>query len=189
MLERALSKTFANLSTLMLVALVVTGPLHLVQAYVFKDALAVAELAPEIRAFPEGRQVRGVAKQDLENEKTTLLIVLGIEILLLPLVLAAAKRVVEVSDRDGIPTVVDAWTHLTAPPRGGYLSGPGLVALVLGLVSAWLTWMIGTRLADMASADLAWALIGVTRATSVALLVAITCGTAVSVVEEAPRRI
>lgn len=178
MLDRALGKTFANLSTLLLLACVFTLPIHLVHAYVFKEALAVAEIGPEIRAFPEGRQVRGVAKEDLDGERKALLIVLGIEVLLLPAAYRATRRVIEVSDEGGVATVIDAWTHLRSTARSEVSQGPVAVAAVVGLVGAWLVWMIGNLLSDMVSADLTWALTGLTRAFSVALFTAIACGVA-----------
>lgn len=184
MLDRALGKTFANLSTLLLLACVFTLPIHLVHAYVFKEALAVAEIGPEIRAFPEGRQVRGVAKEDLDDERKTLLIVLGIEVLLLPAAYRATRRVIEVSDEGGVPTVIDAWSHLRSATHSSLAPGPVAVAAVVGLIAAWLVWMIGSLLSDTASADLAWAVTGLTRALSVALFIAIASGVAASLPRE-----
>ena len=189
MLDRALAKTFANLSTLLLLACVFTLPIHLVHAYVFREALAVAELSPEIRTFPEGRQVRGVAKGDLEQERISLVIVIGFEMLLLPFAFRAARRVFEVDDEGGVPTTVDAWSHWRSTPQGGLLPGPTAIAAVIGLVAAWLVWGIGSQLADMASADMAWAVTGLTRASSVALFTALSCGVAASLPPTQPKKI
>ena len=180
MLDRALGKTFANLSTLLLLASLFTGPIHLVHAYVFREALAVAELGPEIRAGPEGRQVRGVSKGDLDSERNSLVIVIGVEMLLLPFAFRASRRVFEVDDEGGVPTAVDAWSHLRTAPRGGLSTGPTAVAAVIGLVAAWFVWTIGSQLADMASADMAWAVTGLARASSIALFTALGCGVAAS---------
>ena len=178
MLDRALARTFAELSTLVLVALVLTGPIHLVQAYLFRDALAVQEIAPEIRAFPEGRQVRGVAKGDLTTERTAFYGALGIELLLLPLAFRATKRAMEVTEDGGVPTVLDAWSHLGGPSRPSFKPGPVLVAAAIGAGAALFVLLVGNLLADMASADFAWLVFGVGRATAAALFVAIVTGTA-----------
>jgi len=178
MLDRALARTFANLSTLMLVAFVLTLPIHMVQAYLFKDVLAVQELAPEIRSFPEGRQVRGVAKGDLGAERAAFLGALGLELLLLPIAYRAARRVIEVDEAGGLPGVRDAWSHLGGTSWPSLGSGPVMVAAALGAGAALLVLLIGNLLADMASADLAWAAFGLGRATAAALFVALVAGTA-----------
>lgn len=178
MLDRALGRTFAELSTLVLVALVLTGPIHLAQAYLFRDALAVQEIAPEIGTFPEGRQVRGVAKSDLTAERAAFFGALGIELLLLPLAFRATKRVMEVADDDGVPTVLDAWSHLGGSSRPAFKPGPVLVAAAIGAIAALLVLLVGNLLADMASADVAWLVFGLGRATAAALFVALVTGTA-----------
>src|SRR5687768_13951739 len=112
MLERALSRTFTNLSTLVLIAFVFTVPVHLVQAYLFRDVLAVQELAPEISALPEGRLVRGADKGDFQAERIALAIALAVDLLLLPLAFRAARRTYEIETAGGVPTVIDSWRHL-----------------------------------------------------------------------------
>ena len=176
MLERSLARTFANLSTLILVAFVITMPIHLAHAYVFRNALAVQELAPEISAFPEGRQVRGVAKSDLRDERTFLYFALALELLSLPLVYRAARRVLAIDDEGGVPGVVDSWRNLE--PLTGTQAAPALSAAIIGGVAGLFVWSIGAKLADMASADFTWILIGLGRATAVALFMAFATGAA-----------
>lgn len=188
MLDSAFARTFANLSTLILVAYVFTIPIHVVQAFMFQDALAVQEIAPEIRSFPEGRQVRGVAKGDLEGERVALFVTLGLDLLLLPLAYRAARRVLEVDDSGGVPGALDAWTHLGESTRPALSTGSFFVAAAIGGVGALLVLLTGNRLADMASADLAWALFGLTRATAAALFVAIVAGTAAASAAGATRK-
>lgn len=176
MLDHALGKTFANLSTLVLVACVFTLPVHLIHAYVFRSVLAVQEIGPEISAFPEGRQVRGVAKGDFDAERNWLLIALVAELALLPLAYRAARRVTEVDDAGGVPGVLDAWTHPGTSDRSRFIPGPIGIAAVIGGLAGWLVWMIGKLLADMASADVTWAMVGLSRAAAVALPIAFVCG-------------
>jgi hypothetical protein len=176
MLDRALSKTFANFSTLLLLACVITLPVHVVHAFVFRNVLAVQEIGPEIAAFPEGRQVRGVAKGDLVDERNWLLIALAAELVLLPLAYRAARRVIAVDDAGGVPTVLDAWGHLGNEGGSRVSIGPVGVAGAIGIASGWLVWMIGKLLADMASADIAWALIGLFRGFAMAVAIAFVVG-------------
>lgn len=180
MLDRALGKTFANLSTLVLVACIVTLPVALIHAFLFRDVLAVQEIAPEISTFPEGRLVRGVAKTDFVDERNWLLIALAAQTALLPLVYRAARRVIEVDDQGGVPTVTDAWTHLGTSQRARLLPGPILAGATLGTVCGYLVWTIGKVLAGMASADLTWALVGFSRGIAAALPYAFACGVAAS---------
>jgi hypothetical protein len=176
MLERSLARTFANLSTLILVAFVITMPVHLAHAFMFSDALAVQELAPEISEFPEGRQVRGVAKSDLRDERTFLYLALALELLSLPLVYRAARRVLATDDDGGVAGVLDSWRNLEGLARTEPI--PVLVASLVGGIAALLIWSIGARLADMASADFAWVLFGLGRATAVAVFMAFVTGAA-----------
>jgi hypothetical protein len=185
MLDRALGRTFANLSTLILVAFVFTMPIHILQAYMFRDVLAVQEIAPEMRSFPPGRQVRGVAEGDLGAERVAFLGALGIELLLLPIAYRAARRVMEVDESGGVPGVFDAWSHLRGTPRPSLKMGPVMVAGVIGAGAALLVLLIGNLLADIASADLAWASFGLGRATAAALFVALVAGTAAALPQPA----
>src|SRR5688572_18752779 len=118
MLDRALAKMFADLSTLILVACVVTVPIHLVHANVFKAELSVREMGPEMDALNEADRIRGVNRGEIEVERTWLAIVVLIELLTIPVVARAAQRVYSVKEEGGVPTVMDAYGHLR--------SGPGL---------------------------------------------------------------
>ncbi len=179
MLEHALSKTFASLSTLFLVAAVLTAPVHLVHAFLFRDVLAVVDLRSEIDEFPETRQVRGVARSDLDTERYSLLLVVVAEALALPLLVRAARRVIAVDDTGGVSTVRDALAHL----RKGGRTNPTAVkqAAIVGLIAAplaWLVWQIGGTIVDAVSRDARWAIVGLGRAASAALFMALVAGAA-----------
>ena len=185
MLDHALQKTFRNLSTLVLLACVITLPVHLIHAFLFKDVLSVAELRPEISEMPAGRQVRGVAKGDFDAERNTALLVLGVEILLLPLFFRASRRVMDQDDAGRVPTVVDAWKHLGS--EGTKLEGgPILVATLIGIAAGGLVFLIGRALADMSSADLAWLLTGASRGVATATAIALVVGTAAALPPKSP---
>lgn len=177
MLDRALAKMFADLSTLILVACVFTVPIHLVHAYVFKAELSVREMGPEIDALNEADRIRGVNRGDIEVERTWLAIVVAIELLMIPVIGRAAQRVYSVSEDGGVPTVMDAYRHLrSGPGLGRPPVGPVAVIVVLGGLTAWLVLTIGTRIADMAPADLAWVGVGSTRALAMAAGLAMIAG-------------
>ena len=190
MLERALSKALANFSTLFLVACVITIPVNVAQAYVFRDALAVRELAPEIQRFPEGRQVRGVARAELDREKSWSLILLAVQLLLFPLVHRAARRVLAVADDGGVPDVVDAYANLAQV--AATKRAPSPVALASGAIFAavcgWMVWRVGVALADMLSAHMTWAGTALARAAAVATALALAAGTAAGLAGEANTR-
>ena len=177
MLDRALAKMFADLSTLILIACVITVPIHLVHAYVFKAELSVREMGPEIDALNETDRIRGVNRGDIEVERTWLAIVVLIELLMIPLIARAAQRVYSVREGKGVPTVVDALGHLRSGTGIGRPPiGPLAVIVVIGGLTAWLVLMIGTRIADMASADLAWVGVGSARALAMAVGLALIAG-------------
>ena len=187
MLERALSKTFANFFTLFLVACFITIPVHVVQAYVFRDVLAVKELAPEIESFPEGRQVRSVARGDLDAEGDWSLIAIAVEVLLLPVIYRAARHVMAVADEGGVPGALDAYRNLgRAPPTKG-VSSPAALAggAIFAVACAVIVWRIGTLVSDMFSAEIRWAATALTRAGAIATALALAAGSAAALARSA----
>ena len=186
MLDRALAKMFADLSTLILIACVLTAPIHLVHSYVFKDELSVREMGPEIDSLDEADRIRGVNRAEIEVERTWLAIVVVLELLTTPLVARAAQRVYSVSDQGGVPRVTDAFSDLRSDAGLGRPPiGPLAVIVVLGGLTAWLVLTIGTRVADMAPADLAWVGIGSARALAMAIGLAMIGGSIAAL----PRRV
>ena len=186
MLDRALAKMFADLSTLILVACVVTVPIHLVHAYVFKAELSVREMGPEMDALGEADRIRGVNRAEIEVERIWLAIVVLIELLTIPVLARAAQRVYSVSEDGGVPTVMDAYGHLRSGTGIGRPPiGPLAVIVVLGGLTAWLLVTIGTRIADMAPADLAWVGVGSARALAMAVGLAMIAGSVAAL----PRRV
>lgn len=178
MLDRALAKTFANFSTFLLIACSYTVPIHVAHAFVFQDELAVRELSSDIAELPEGRQVRGVASADLDLERDWLLILYATEIALLLIAYRAARRVHLVAEDGRVPGVFDALGHVASVPRGGHIHpGPLIVSIVIGLGAGWIVVRIGELLADMASADVTWAALGVARGLGAATATALIAGT------------
>ena len=176
MLDRALAKTFADLSTLILIACVFTVPIHVVHTYVFRDELAIRELAPEIAELPEGRQVRGVPVTDVGLERKWLAAALFLDLAAAALVFRVARRVFAVTEEGGTPTVPDALRHLGSRGTGPPALGPTLALVAIAGVTGWLVLAIGARLADMAPANVAWLGLGVARGVAAGVTLAIAAG-------------
>lgn len=143
MLDRSWRVLFRNFSTFFLVVGVITIPLHLVHAFVFRDVIAVAELHSEIKELPANLKVRGVGAEDLDRARFAGWAVTALEIALLPLLLGATRRVVEVDEDGGVPEVIDAYRHAARrstshrPPPGAVktLAPAAVVALALGALA------------------------------------------------------
>lgn len=188
MLDRALTITFRNLSTLFLVAAVFFVPLHLVHAFLFRDVLAVAELRPEIASFPETKKVRNVGPAEFADERTALGIVFIVEAGLLVVVLGAALRVVEVDRNDDVPTVGDALADSMQSLGRVRLQRPGVVVLcgAIGALAAWLVYRIGLLATELLGNDTAFAGVGLARGAAVSLFATFVAGPIAALSAESP---
>jgi hypothetical protein len=135
--DRALRNTFGNFSTLFLLALLVTVVTHLVYGIVFRDVLEIDELHRFVKGLTAGRTVTGIGAKDLREAIFWAKAVPVAEILLLPLLVGATRRVISRSDRGEVPTVMDGVRH----PRSGPRLRAGRVA------PGWATVLLGTALA------------------------------------------
>ena len=104
-LDRTLTTTFREFSTLFLVVFVLILPLHLIYGSMFQDVLAVRELHPAIAEFPASRQVRGVGQADVTNARLWFWIVIALEIALLPLIVKACRSVLDQARRGEVTSV------------------------------------------------------------------------------------
>lgn len=187
MLDRALAKAFAHLSTLVLVACAFTIPLFVGHAFFFRDTLSLREIAPEIRGLPEGQQVRGVAGSDIDTEQRWLLVIAGVSLLTIPLVYRAAHRVHHVEGAGGVATVPDALSHVATPiPRVELSVMPVTGAVAIGFVAAFLTWRIADVVAGLAPDSVSWMLIGLGRAVAASVFIAVGSGTIAALPFAAP---
>ena len=139
MLERTVDATLRNLSTLALVCAIVLAPFHLVYAFVNRDAIAVREMAPAIEEFPEGRQVRSVGRAELERERLSRWLVVGLELLLVvPLLLRPTRRVLQADAEGKVPTALGAFSGDLRPgsrPEAPVVAAGALIAVaVIALV-------------------------------------------------------
>ena len=143
MLDRAFRLTLQDLSTYILIAAVVTVPLHVVHDFAFQRVVAVGELHEDIEDFTGDVKVRGVGPSELSAFRLAGWGVAAIEVLFVPLLVGAARRVRAVRDAGRLPTVTDAWSHARMGARGAFngLRSPriwvpaALTALLLGLLA------------------------------------------------------
>ncbi|MBA3349071.1 MAG: hypothetical protein H0T12_00805, partial [Actinobacteria bacterium] len=112
MLNNTLRTVFRNFSTLFLVVAVLVVPVHLAYTLIYKDVAQVEELHPYIENLPRGRQVQGVGRAGLAEARRRFVWVTVAELLLLPLLAGATRRVVAVDVAGGLPGVIDAYRHV-----------------------------------------------------------------------------
>jgi hypothetical protein len=164
MLDRAWRATFRNFSTLFLVVAVVTIPLHLTLSYLFRDAIAVGELHPQIAELPRRLQVHGVSAKVLDRFHLWTLGVVALEVVLIPLFARASARVVEVDAAGRLPSATDAWMHAARTAGGAAHALAHLVNLAMGVAVAvatgWLWRAIGLTLAAPLPDEIVWAAVG-----------------------------
>lgn len=180
LLDRLLRLVVRNFSTMFLVVFVVIVPLHLIYAFFFLDVFSVRELHPAIADFPESRLVRGVGRSDVTQARIWFWVVVGAELLLIPLVVRALRRVLELDHEGLVPDALTAW-KTTGSRTGLDISPPGasevMGMILIGFVVGALTWLpldalvgllpdtvvgVGAALADATSraAGAAFALVG-----------------------------
>jgi hypothetical protein len=170
-LSNVLRIVFRNFSTLFLVVAVLLVPVHLAYTFIYKDVAQVEELHPYIENLPRGRQVQGVGRAVLADARRKFVWVTVAELLLLPLLAGATRRVLAVDHAGGLPGVWDAYRHLLSkqgvPARTGSW-GPRLVTVgsgvVFALVIGWLVQTIGFLGAEVGPDGARWLIAGLTRA-------------------------
>lgn len=188
MLGRALDKTFRNFSTLFLLAAIFFVPLHTVHAFVFRDEIAVQELRPEIEDFPPAKKVRGVGAPELTNERNTLFVLAGIDMIVAMGLFGAARRVHDIDEDGRVPTVGEALRGSGASfrARPDVLVTAG--GLVVGAAIAWLVYRIGMLVAELLGASSMFIGVGLARGLAAAVLTAVAVGCAAASARASARR-
>jgi len=135
MLHSSIDATLRNLSTLAIICAIFLAPLHLVYGFVNRDAITVRELAPAIEEFPEARQVRSVGRAELDRERLSRWLVIGLELLVMvPLLLRPTRRVLRWDAQGVAPSALGALRGGEAgmgTPRMGVVVGGAAIALVV----------------------------------------------------------
>ena len=145
--DRAFRATFRNFSTLFLLGALVTVTAHLVYGFIFRDVLEIDELHRFVKGLTPGRTVNGVGRTDLATAVQWSKAVVAVEILLLPLLLGAARRVIDRYESGQVPTVFDALRHPRSGTKLGFrLNGGELGTLLLGVVLGVATWLLASQL-------------------------------------------
>ena len=145
--DRALKATFRNFSTLFLLAALVTLTAHLVYGFIFRDVLEVDELHRFVKGLTPGRTVNGVGRSDLDAAVTWSRAVVAVEILLLPLLICAARRAMDRDEWGEVPTVIDALRHPRSGARLSFrFSGGELGTVLFGAVLGVATWLLTVQL-------------------------------------------
>ena len=166
-LEPTLRLIWRNFWTLFLVVAVVTVPLHVVHAFAYRRVVEVRDLHDNIDSFPVTRQVRSVGRDALEDYRRALTGITILELVLVPLLVGAARRVAQVDAEGRLPTVIDAWTHaLGSWRRPSPIPGSPFslaVGLLLAVLVGWLVGALGTVLSEPVPDVLAFGPVGLGR--------------------------
>ena len=180
MVDRTLRAALRNFTTLFLVAAAFTVPLHVAHAFVYRDVLEVADLHDAIEGFPAARQVRSVGRVQLDDARRAFWAVNALELLLVPLLAGAARRVLERERAGRLPGVLDALVRAPARlrgPRGTRISWAAVAAGVAvgaatGVLVERILLVVAEPLPDVAAFagfGLAW---GVARAAAAPFVLA-----------------
>ena len=162
MLEKGLSYAFRDLWTYILIAAVVTVPLHFVYAVTFRNVIAVAEVHEEIEDFTGERTTRDVGPSDLDAERAAWIAIAAIELALLPFAARATRRALERDIDDKVPTVLGAWAGIGSA-GGGFGAalkkniGPLALAALLALTAGFLAERAGMLLSEVLGIGSRWA--------------------------------
>ncbi len=158
--------------------------IHLVYGLLFREALAADELKDYILELPAGIRVEGVTKADVKAADRAYWIVIVIQAAGLVALLAPARRVLEVDESGGVPTVPDALRHATRgtslDPR---LSRTGVGALLggagLAVAAWWLAERAGLLVIEPLADDLKFITYAAVRAGALGLAAPLALGAAV----------
>lgn len=171
MLDRGLRSTFRNFATLFFVVAAVVVPLNLVNTYIFKDVERVREVEHQIRGL-ETETILGVDARRLDEAERARTLVLIVELLLIPALLGASRKVLDNDAQGRLPTASSALAVGFVRPRIAPLfKNPGLTlsALLLAGVVWFLVRGIGSVVAEALYDEAAWAGVGLFRGLAVAI--------------------
>jgi hypothetical protein len=171
--DRALRAAFSNFSTLFLLAATILFPLHLARGYIFRDVYEVRDIHATIEEFPNNiRKINRVSRGDLERSRGAGRVVLVAEIVLLPLLAAAALRAVRTQQEGGVPTALGSWRGIRDVmrlPAAAARFGVVLIGAVVAIAVGWLAFTTGLILVEPVPDSWAWLAVPGVEAISLAL--------------------
>ena len=178
MLDRGLRSTFRNFATLFFVVAAVVVPLNLVNTYIFRDVERVREVAHQIRGL-ETETILGVDAPRLDAAGKARTLVLIVELLLIPALLGASRKVVDDDAGGRVPKVSSALAvGFTRPRIAPLFQNPGLS--LSALLLAGLVWLLVTPIGSVVDEALydeaAWAGVGLFRGLAMAIAVPFLLG-------------
>jgi hypothetical protein len=172
LLDRALSTTLRNFSTFFLVIALVTIPLNLAWAGLFRDVIATREIHAEIRTLPPEDRVEGVNGDDIDRARYAQWLVLALELALIPLMLRAFRGVIERDQAGHVPTTWGAWRGVGRKPAERPSSWRPSLILAMAAI-ALVVWLLGAAIGALLAAPVpearAWLVVGLMRGAALAL--------------------
>jgi hypothetical protein len=171
--DLALRLTFRNFATLFLAVAIVTVPLHVAHAFLFRDVYAVRDIQEDIARLEPNQPVREVTPRDIDTYNTTAILITAAEIALIPLLVGATRHVLATDSRSELPRVGRAWAHSltgwreSAGAQGDV--GAVVVGFVLAVVVALMVDRIGTVAAEPVPDGVAFGPLGLSRGLALAL--------------------
>lgn len=172
-LDRALRVALRNFSTFFLIVALVTVPLNVAWGLMFRDVVALQEIHDDIRALPDRQNVRGVGPRKLDRARYAQFIVLALEVALIPLMLRATRRAIEMDESGHLPSALGAWRGITrrpTRPKGGGLNLGVVAATLLFAAAVWLlAFLIVAFVATPVPGSVAGPVLGLGRGLALAL--------------------
>lgn len=154
MLDRAARSTVRNFSTLFLVCMATFLPLEMAYATIHQKEIEVRHLEPYIAELRSDQRVNGVGPSELNDAERARRILNAIELALVPIMISAARRVVERDGAGALPTVTDAYRHAIVPvrigpaPRAGAIGAVG-TSVFFSFLVGFATYKGGLLLTDL----------------------------------------
>lgn len=154
-----LRSAWRNYSTLFLLAATVTVPLHIALSFAARRVIEVYELHAEIATWGADRELAGIGAADLGWYRRGVFLVSVAEVLLLPWLIRAGRRVLDVDRLGGLPSIARALKpgHTEASGLEHTSARYTLFPIVAGIIIWILAHRIGRILSDFLPADMRWA--------------------------------
>jgi hypothetical protein len=171
-LDRPLRTTLRNFSTFFLVVALITIPLNLGWASLYRDVIATREIHTEIRNLPSDDGIEGVDGDDIDRARLAQWVVLALELALIPLLLRAFRGVITRDEEGHVPTAWGAWGGVgRRPPERPSTWRTSLILAMAGI--ALVVWLLASAIGALLAVPLpetrSWLVVGLARGAALAL--------------------